>query len=309
MGKPVVGAIGLGLLGSALTATLLEHGFEVHGHDIDPQRLREHEQRGGVAAGSVREAVEGADQVLLCLLTSEIGSRVCFGPGGIAEVAASGLLVMDATTARPSDSIAIANGLVAHGIDYLDTAVSGSSAMAWQRDIVLMVGGPAEALERARPTLQVLGRSVHHLGGHGMGSRAKLIVNLVLGAHRLVLAEALVLGERSGVDLPKLLEVLRDGAAYSKAMDVWGERMVVGDHGNPASRIRQHAKDVRLMLEEGREAGAPLWVAETVNRALVVTEALGLSDADNSAVAETLRRLAAELPQAGSGGGAAGGDA
>jgi 3-hydroxyisobutyrate dehydrogenase-like beta-hydroxyacid dehydrogenase len=287
-----VGAIGLGLLGSALTASLLERGFEVQGFDLDPDRLREHAQRGGRAAGSVGEVAEGVDRLLLCLPTSEISRTVCLGPGGIASTAASGTVVMDATTARPSDSVAIGQGLTERGLSYLDTGISGSSAMAWKRDIVVMAGGPAEALELARPVLDAVARSVHHMGGQGSGARAKLVVNLVLGAHRVVLAEALVLGEQAGLDLDVLLEVLKDGAAYSKAMDGWGGRMVTGDHGNPMSRIRQHAKDVRLILEEGQAVGAPLWMASTVSQVLLIAEHQGLADADNSAVIEVLRRLA-----------------
>jgi 2-hydroxy-3-oxopropionate reductase len=290
-----VGAIGLGLLGSALTATLLDRGFEVFGFDRDPERLRDHRDRGGHAAGSIAEVVDGVDRVLLCLPTSEISRGVCLEAGGIAATAQPGTVIIDATTARPSDSMAISRGLAEHGLSYLDATVSGSSAMARDRDIVVMVGGPADAVERARPVLEAVARSVRHVGGPGAGATTKLIVNLALGAHRLVLAEALVLGERSGVDLDVLLDVLKDSAAYSKAMDGWGERMVTGDHDRPMSRIRQHAKDVRLILEAGQAVGAPLWVGATVAQVLAVAQQQGLSDADNSAVIEVLRRLAPHL--------------
>jgi 3-hydroxyisobutyrate dehydrogenase-like beta-hydroxyacid dehydrogenase len=290
-----VGAIGLGLLGSALTTSLLKRGFDVQGFDQDPERLREHRQRGGHAVGSVREAAEGVDRLLLCLPTSEISRAVCLGAGGIASVAQPGTVVIDATTARPADSIAINHGLAEHGVSYLETTISGSSTMARKRDIVVMVGGSPDALQRVRPVLDAMARSVRHVGGPGAGATTKLIVNLVLGAHRLVLAEALVLGEQSGVDLPVLLDVLKDGAAYSKAMDGWGERMVTGDHDEPMSRIRQHAKDVGLILEQGQAVGAPLWVCATVAQVLTVAQEQGLSDADNSAVIEVLRRLASHL--------------
>jgi 3-hydroxyisobutyrate dehydrogenase-like beta-hydroxyacid dehydrogenase len=295
MANERIGAIGLGLLGSALTATLLERGFEVQGFDPDPDRLREHGERGGHAAGSVAEAADGVDRVLLCLPTSVVSRAVCLDEGGIAATARPGTVVMDATTARPSDSITIGRGLADHGLAYLDTTVSGSSAMARRRDIVVMVGGPAEAFDRARPVLEALARSVRHVGGPGAGATTKLIVNLVLGAHRLALAEALVLGERSGLDLTVLLDVLKDGAAYSRAMDGWGDRMIAGDHDRPMSRIRQHAKDVGLILEAGQEVGAPLWIGATVAQVLAVAQAQGLSDADNSAVVEVLRRLAPHL--------------
>jgi len=291
-----VGAVGLGLLGSALTGTLLARGVAAQGFDLDPARVREHVERGGIAAGSVAEAVRGVDRVLLALPTSEIAQAVCLGPDGIADAAAAGTVVMDATTARPDDSEAIAAALGERGVAYLDTCVSGSSAMAWERDILLLVGGPADALAQALPVLEPLGRAVLHVGGPGAGARMKLIVNLVLGAHRVVLAEALVLGERSGLDPGVVLDALTQSAAYSKAMDGWGARMVAGDHERPMSRVRQHAKDVDLILAQGRDARAPLWMASTVSQVLQLTKAMGLADADNSAVIAAYRHLAAADP-------------
>ncbi|MPZ59832.1 MAG: NAD-binding protein [Propionibacteriales bacterium] len=292
MDKPRVGAVGVGLLGSALTGTLLQEGYEVRAYDPDPKRVREHEDRGGRGASSVRSAVEGADIVLLALPTGAIVREVCLGDDGIADSATPGTLVVDATTARPDDSIETGQALAERGIPFLDASVSGSSAMAWERDIVFLVGGDDGDVARARPMLASMARAVHHVGPPGAGARTKLIVNLALGIHRLALAEALTFGEQYGMDLGRLLDVLKDSAAYSRAMDGWGDRMVTGDHGTPRSRIRQHAKDVRLMLDEGAASGAPMLLTSTMAQVLQVAQQQGLGDADNSAVMEVLRRLA-----------------
>jgi 3-hydroxyisobutyrate dehydrogenase-like beta-hydroxyacid dehydrogenase len=289
---PRVAAVGIGLLGSALTATLLDRGYDVVGYDPDPRRVDEHEERGGRGAASMAAAVHDAEVVLVALPTSDVVREVCLGPGGIASAARPGTLVLDATTSRPSDTIATGRALADRGIGFLDASVSGSSAMAWERDIVIMVGGPDADVARARPVLEDLARSVRHVGPLGSGTRTKLIVNLALGVHRLVLAEALVLGERSGLDLDGLLDVLKDSAAYSKAMDGWGDRMVRGDHEQPRSRIRQHAKDVGLMLDEGAGVGAPLPLTAVLAQVLDQAERLGLADADNSAVIAVLRSAA-----------------
>ena len=288
-GRSSVGAVGIGLLGSALTATLIDRGFDVVACDPDPRRVEEHMARGGRGADSIAATVADVDFVLLALPTSDIVREVGLGPGGIAGAARPGTLVLDATTARPSDSVATGRALAEHGIGFLDTSVSGSSAMAWERDIVIMVGGPDDEVARARPVLDAMARSVRHVGPLGAGTRTKLVVNLVLGVHRLVLAEALVLGERAGLDLDRLLEVLKDSAAYSKAMDGWGERMVRGDHDRPRSRIRQHAKDVGLMLDEAAAAGAPTPLTTVLAEVLSRADDLGLADADNSAVMAVLR--------------------
>jgi 2-hydroxy-3-oxopropionate reductase len=286
---PRVAAIGLGLLGSALTATLLDRGYDVVGYDPEPRRVAEHVERGGREAASIGAAVGDVEYVLLALPTSDIVREVCLGPDGIGSAARPGTLVIDATTARPSDTIATGQALAERGIGFVDASVSGSSAMARERDIVIMVGGPDDEVARARPVLEALARSVRHVGPLGAGTRTKLIVNLALGVHRLVLAEALVLGERSGLDLDRLLEVLKDSAAYSRAMDGWGERMVDGDHDRPRSRIRQHAKDVGLMLDEGAAVGAPLPLTSALSQVLDRAVEQGLADADNSAVIAVLR--------------------
>ena len=135
-------------------------------------------------------------------------------------------------------------------------------------------------------------RSVYHLGPNGAGARTKLIINHVLGLNRLALAEGLVAGMKAKVDMETLLEVLKDSAAYSKAMDQRGQIMIRADYGNPISRIRQHHKDVRLILEQGQKLGSPMPLEQVHQQVLQAAEMNGLADADTGAIIEVLRRLA-----------------
>ncbi len=199
--------------------------------------------------------------------------------------------MIDTTTARPEDSAEIAAELENRGIAFLDASLSGTSKMAWSRDLVAMVGGRAEDFERAQPVLDAISRKSYHLGPGGAGARTKLIVNLVLGLNRLALAEGLVLGMKAGMDMDILLAVLKDGAAYSKGMDQKGEKMIRGDY-RPEARIRQHHKDVRLILEQGQRFGAPMFLTSVMDQILQAAETGGLSDMDNSTVIEVLRRFA-----------------
>lgn len=284
-----VGLIGLGLMGSAMSSNLLRAGHQVSGFDLDPARRQEHQARGGLVALSGADCA-AAGIVVLSLPTSDDCRRVCFAPDGVA--AGRPRLVIDTTTARPADSVEIGGRLGDLGIGFVDATLSGNAAQAAAGDLVAMAGGTAQDFATARPILDAIARSVHHLGPVGSGATTKLIVNLVLGIHRMALAEGLVMGERAGVDLGRLLTVLKDGAAYSKAMDIWGERMVEGDHLPPASRIRQSHKDFRLIVEQGQNLGSPTWLAATVRQLLGTAEATGLGDADNSAAIEILRRQA-----------------
>ena len=286
-----VGFVGLGLMGSAMTQNLLEAGFAVRGYDVDPARRAELEERGGVSVSTPAETATDAEVVLLSLPDGGVVSQVCLGEDGLAGAARPGLIVVDTSTARPSDSIRTAEELVAAQVRFLDASVSGTSRMAAERNLVAMVGGPADAYEEAAAVIDAIARSRYHLGPVGSGTKTKLIVNLALGVSRLMLAESLVLGERAGMDLEMLLEVLKDSVAYSRVMDVYGERMIAGDHANPTGRISTQTKDIGLILEFAHEEGVPLWLTPVLDQILDVARLSGMWDWDSTATVEVLRRF------------------
>lgn len=284
--------IGLGLMGSRMSAHLIGAGFRVRGYDPDSERLAELGRRGGIETGSPAEAVQGCSAALLSLPTSDIARDVCLGAGGLAGSGVSPLYVFDTTTGRPGDAVEIAAALSDYAITYCDSTVSGNSEVAERGELVVMMGGPEEAYLKGQSIFEAIGRSHHHVGPVGSGSRIKLIVNHALTVHRMALAETLVVAELSGMDLGKTLEVLKDSLAYSKVMDVWGERMVAGYHEQPFARLRQSHKDSRLIVEHGRELGATMDLAEVARAALAEGEETGLGELDNSSVVEVVRRRA-----------------
>lgn len=288
-----LGFVGLGLMGSAITTRLLEEGFVVRGYDVDPARRQQFEDAGGIACENLGEVVAGVDTVVLSLPHGRVVREVCLGPGGLASVAPAGLHVLDTTTASYAEVIATAQELERFGIEYLDVTVSGTSAMVAQRDLVAMVGGTVEQYDKVGPVVDAFSRSRHHVGPVGAATKTKLVVNLVVGSTRLVLAEALVLGEQGGLLLDPLMDVLKDSVGYSKVMDVYGDRLVNGDHSNPTGRLASHAKTIDLILDFGREVKAPLWMTTTLAQVLSAAKMEGLSDADSTATIEVLRRLAA----------------
>jgi 2-hydroxy-3-oxopropionate reductase len=285
-----IGLIGVGLMGSAMSEQLIDAGYEVQGFDIDTKRLNDLEKRGGVAAPSPGAAIEGAQAVILSLMTSDVIREVCFGAGGIVEAKPSDLLVIDTSTSRPEDSVANAEKLRGNGVAFVDASLSGSSPMIRTKNIVAMVGGERADFERAKPILETFARSVYHLGANGAGARTKLIVNLILGLNRMAVAEGLCLGMKSGMDMETLLTVLKDSFAYSKAMENRGERMINADYDDPMSRLFQHHKDVGLMLEQGQNMGSPMPLLSALKQVLVSAEATGLGQLDTSAIIEVLRR-------------------
>ncbi len=285
-----VAVVGLGLMGGALAANLLEEGHTVVGYDPEVARCAEHAAHGGEVATAESEAVATCEFALLSLPNGDIVREVC--ERGIAPTGPPGLLVMDTTTADPADSIHAATVLAAAGIGYVDATISGNAAQGARRDIIFMVGGPDSLVAPASAILEPLGRAVYHVGEVGAGSRVKLVVNHILSINRTAVAEGLAVAEKAGLDLAKVLEVLRDGAAYSRAMDMWGDRMVTGDHWPPASRVRQSHKDSRLINAHAERVGASRALVALVREALVEAEDGGLADADNSSIMEVMRRRA-----------------
>ncbi len=285
-----VALIGMGLLGSALAENLLEAGFAVRGYDTAPERMRQHAERGGHVAASPADAARGASAVMTCLMTADIVREALLGPAGALEAAAPGVVAIDNSTIHPDASAALAAELGRRGIAMLDAPVGGSSGQARRREAPVVVGGDPEVFARCRPILDALAQRVHHVGPNGSGARAKLVINLVLGLNRLALAEGLLFGLRQGLDGKTLLAVLKDSAAYSRAMDIKGERMLEGNF-EPEGKLAQHLKDVELMLEVGHAAGAPLLATALHRQLLIAGVAAGLSERDNSSIIAVLRSL------------------
>ena len=287
-----IGIVGLGLMGTAMSQKLMQEGHRVRGFDIDQSRLDALAENGGAPAGSAAEAAEDAQFVIISLLYSHVVRETCLGDGGIASVARDGLIIIDTSTASPDDSEKLGKDLRKKNIGFLDASLSGSRNNVLDGQIVSVVGGEESDFEAAKPILAEFARSIHHMGPNGAGARTKLVINLVLGLTRLALSEGLVLGMKSGLEMEGLLEVLKDSAAYSKAMDQRGPRMIHADYDNPLSRIKQHHKDVRLMLEQGQKLGSPMLLSTVHQQVLQAAELGGLADADTSAIIEVFRRMA-----------------
>jgi 3-hydroxyisobutyrate dehydrogenase-like beta-hydroxyacid dehydrogenase len=286
-----IGMVGLGLMGSAISAGCLRAGYRVRGYDVDARRLEEHVARGGESASSAADAARGMRRVILSLPNIDIVRDVIFGPGGVVEGAEPGLLIIDTTTPRPESSEAIAAELAERGIRFVDACVSGTSKMAWNGDLIVIAGGEDDDFETALPILKGFSRAAYHMGPVGSGGRTKLIINLVLAGNRLALAEGLALGTKLGMDVEQLLGVLQDSAASSKTMVDKGPKMIRGEYG-PEGHVRSSLKDSRLMIEQGQRVGAPMLVTSVYSQVLQAALEQGDGDRDTVAMFEVFRQLA-----------------
>ena len=289
-GRPAVGVIGLGLLGSAIAQRLLERGLEVVGFDIDPGRAPE---IGIETADSPAQLAARVERIVLCLPDSDAVEEVCGGSSGLLSAAASRLeLVIDCTTGDPDRSEALAGRMGGAGIAFVEAEVSGSSELMLSGEAALLVGAEPGSLEAAAELLDALSPVVFHLGPVGAGAKMKLVSNLAVGLNRLVLAEALYLAERVGVEPGALLEVLRAGPGHSRAVELKGGKMMKSDY-SPVARLAQHLKDVELILDLGDAAGADLPLSRLHRELLARGVEEGLGELDNSSIIEVLRNIPA----------------
>ncbi len=156
--------------------------------------------------------------------------------------------------------------------------------MCAEKDVTFMVGGDEETFKTYEPLFAALGKEIFYLGKNGSGASAKLIVNLVLGLNRMVLAEGLCLAKKAGMDPHRTLDLLKKSAAYSKAMDMKGLKMIEKDFEPPEGKLAFHLKDVRLMLDLGRRLDVPLVLSSLHAQALTSEVAKGRGEWDNSAI-------------------------
>ena len=279
-----IGFVGLGLMGSRMIANLISAGFAVIGYDIDPDRVRSFIEVGGKPIDDPASMAAEADVIMLSLPNSDVVNTVVGQSLKLFEVSCEGMILIDTTTADPILSEQLSGELRKKGIEMLDATISGTPKMCAERDITLMVGGDEENFKRCESIFSALAKTTYYLGKNGSGALMKLIVNLVLGLNRMVLAEGLALGQKSGMDPHQLLEVLKQSAAYSKAMDMKGGKMIAAEFLPAEGKLAFHLKDVHLMLDLGRRLNFPLLLSSLHAQALTSLVARGKADWDNAAI-------------------------
>jgi 2-hydroxy-3-oxopropionate reductase len=291
MGKKRIGFVGLGLMGSEMAKNLLSQGLSLIGYDTDQNRVKAIVQEGAKAIDAPQGMAEQADVIILSLPNSHVVNEVVKQDLKLLETARQGLVLIDTTTADPIMSEALAMQLEEKGIKMLDATISGTPKMCAERDITFMVGGDEKTFREHESIFSIMAKQVFYLGKHGSGALMKLIVNLVLGLNRMVLAEGLSLGKKAGMDPQRLLQVLKKSAAYSRAMDMKGTRMVEEDFLPAEGKLGFHLKDVRLMLELGNRLNFPLVLSSMHAQALTSQVAKGRGEWDNAAIISFYRDL------------------
>jgi 3-hydroxyisobutyrate dehydrogenase len=288
--SPRVGVIGLGTMGGAMAANLARAGFPLVAWNRTAGRRAGLETLGVGVAATPAALAATVDIVLVCVSDTPDVEAVLFGPDCVAAGAAAGTLVIDCSTIDPAATRRFAERLAAQGVAFVDAPVTGGSEGARNATLAILVGGAPADVERARPVLQAIGRTVTHLGPVGAGQATKAVNQVILAGTYLGVAEGLVLALKAGLDPAQVVDALSGGAAQSWVLANRSGRMLANEY--PLGfRVALHLKDLGIALAMARETGAVLPVAALaaqLESGLVVT---GHGDDDMSALARAIRGL------------------
>ncbi|MDH3943618.1 MAG: NAD(P)-binding domain-containing protein [Anaerolineae bacterium] len=289
--KPTIGYIGLGIMGKAMARNILKAGFPLIVHNRSKGAVEELAKEGAVEANTPKEVAEQVDILFTNLPDSPDVEEVALGEAGILAGAREGLIFIDNSSIKPATARYIAEKLGEVGVQCLDAPVSGGDIGAQQGTLTIMVGGPEEALEKAMPVLQAVGKSITRIGEAGAGQVAKCANQIMVAAQMVAMGELLLLARKTGADPQKVVQAIKGGAAQCWSLDVKPERLFAGNR-QPGFKAYMQAKDLGIVMDTAREYGMPLPAAGVNTQLFNAMLEMGMAELDNSAVVGVLEKLA-----------------
>jgi len=291
-----VGLIGLGIMGAPQARNLLKAGFTLTVATRTPGKAEkftaESSSLGSVTAVSTPAEVASMSEIIITMVTdSPDVVAVARGEQGIFATAKPGSIIIDMSTISPQVTRELAEEAKSKGLFWLDAPVSGGEKGAIEGTLTIMVGGETEALERARPVLEAMGKRITHFGAVGNGQSAKLCNQIMTAVNMLSVCEALTFGAKAGLDLATLHQALTGGAANSWSLEILGKKMIDRDF-KPAFMVKLQQKDLRLVLEAANSNHTPLPAASLAAQMFAVVEAEGRGDDGTQSLLRVFERMA-----------------
>ena len=286
------GVIGLGSMGMGAAISLVRAGITTLGFDLRDEARASFAAQGGMPAPDAVTLARLSDVVLVYVVNAAQVREVLFGPGGAIPAARRGTVFILCVTMPPMDAVDICGELVKAGMLAIDAPVSGGAAKAAEGQISMMASGSETAFQRAAPVLEAISATVFRLGeAPGAGARMKVINQMLAGVHIAAMAEAMVMAAAQGMDLAEVHRVIQSCAGNSWMFANRGAHVVAGDY-TPHSAVDIFVKDLGIVTETARDAGAPAPLSETALELFRQASAAGLGRRDDAAVALHLARQA-----------------
>ena len=278
-----VAFIGLGIMGRPMAINLMKAGYEVTAYDVFSEAMAPVVSEGARSASSGAEAARNSEITITMVQDGPQSEAAILGEGGALEGASAGDLIVDMSSIAPGVSQKIGPACEAKGVDFIDAPVSGGEPFAISGDLAIMVGGKADAFERAKPLLDILGKSAVLCGAVGAGNVTKLANQIVVGGNIHALAEALVLATKAGVNPETVFNAIKGGLAGSNVMNAKGP-MMFNRNFDPGFRIELHYKDSNNAMQTARELNVPLPVTANLQQVLTALVASGHGKLDHSGI-------------------------
>jgi 3-hydroxyisobutyrate dehydrogenase-like beta-hydroxyacid dehydrogenase len=274
-------------MGQSMAANLAKAGHDVTAWNRTPGKTVE----GARVAATPAEAATDAEVVWLCVSDTAAVTEVLWGEGGVGGALKPGMIVVDSSTISPSAERQNAERMRQAGADYLDAPMTGSKIGARDGQLVFMVGGESASLDKVRPLFDAMGKTVHHVGGIGLGQAAKLAQNLQNAVIFESFAEGLMLATKLGVPPQKLIEIVKSTMTRSGVVEYKSDFVLNRDF-SPNFPLKLMYKDIKLMLEAARENRVKLPALETVAEIYEVAIEEGQEDLDYAATLTILEKWA-----------------
>jgi 2-hydroxy-3-oxopropionate reductase len=288
-----VGFIGLGLMGKPMARNLLKKGFSVIVHSRSRGPVEELKKEGASTAASPADIARAATHIITMLPDGPDVSLVLEGDTGVFGAMSKGTVIVDSSTIAPTIARRLAARARALGSSMLDAPVSGGEIGAIDGTLTFMVGGDAGALESVRAILSAMGKPdrIVHVGESGAGQICKACNQIVLGGTMAVVAEAIALSRKAGVDPMKVRAALMGGFAQSRVLEVHGERMITGNW-KPGFKAKLFKKDLGIALRTLAENGVPAPTSAIVQQLVNAQIAAGEGEEDYSGIAKAIFKMA-----------------
>ncbi|MDA1090596.1 MAG: NAD(P)-dependent oxidoreductase [Proteobacteria bacterium] len=296
MSKSVIGMIGLGIMGSAMSANLMKDGFTVIGYDVQDDAVQAHVKRGGVGAASIKELAEASEFLFTSLPSIAAFDAVTAGDDGLLSAAGATPVIIETSTLSIDVKQRGHDALNNAGMVMLDCPLSGTGAQARTKDLVVLASGDRASFERAIPIFEGMSRSNHYVGEFGNGSKMKFVANLLVAIHNASTAEALVLGMKAGLKPEDIFKVITDGAGNSRMFEIRGPMMVANDYDDATMKNSVWQKDMQVIADFAADLHCPTPLFSSTESLYKAAMEQGFGAKDTASICAVLEGMAG-LPE------------
>jgi 2-hydroxymethylglutarate dehydrogenase len=293
MAKKTIGFIGLGAMGIHMARNLVKAGYGLTVYDLNPQPVKELVSLGAKEAKSSAEAARGVEVVITMLPQDEQVKEVALGPKGVLEGAKPGTVFIDMSSIAPHTSKEVAAEAQKKGVKFFDAPVSGGTGGAEKATLTIMVGGEKALVDEHMEILQVMGKTIYHVGEVGMGETVKMVNQMLVGINLAGIVEALVMGTKLGVAPEVLYKIIRASSGNSFMLDSRVPNFILtGNFTQTGFAVDLLRKDLGLSLESAKINKVPLYMTSQAYQVFTRASAEGLGKKDMASVVELMEKTA-----------------